>query len=115
MDRIKAQVLATFIIWISFVLIMIYGRYPNVQEGNAVFLSAVMIFGVVLATTAVWAFPARQGAVEEAAKAKRRSRIERMLDEMSEQDLEELRARLMDADGELADMDELFHSIQSQR
>ncbi|MBL8121075.1 MAG: hypothetical protein JNJ78_26475, partial [Anaerolineae bacterium] len=52
----------------------------------------------------------------EAEKAKRRSRVDRMIDRMDERDLAELRARLAENnDGEMVSLDELLQEKERQR
>lgn len=76
------------------------------------FLIVAILGGVGwFATDAVWdgAKAKDQRKQEETEKAKRRTRVDAMVDDLSQGELRELRSRLMsDSDGELVSMDDLL-------
>lgn len=112
----RMRVAATMFIWLAFAIAMVLAIV------NAMFLDTVALVFIVIAiafaaasgTRAVW----RQSAVAapQAEKSKRRSRLERLLDEMDTDELEQLRARLMaENDGEQVSIEDLIQQARKDR
>ncbi len=104
------RVIATFVIWTAFAAILIAA--PNVTLDG--FIVLVLAIAAALPTAIMWenTRPAKEGesAEEKSAKAKREhSPIARLVEVLDEDELEELRQRLMaDEDGELVELDMLL-------
>jgi hypothetical protein len=110
MSENESRIGATFFIWLAFTVVSITAMLRDipVQSGSSVFLAILLVLGAVSATRYVWR-GSEMTSRETAEKMKRRSRVERMIDRMSEQDIEELRARLLsDSDGEASSLEELM-------
>ena len=93
-----ARVFATGIIWGALTLIAVAMTVSQITLSSSAFVSALiaLIIGATVGTLGVWrGAGANTDAREEAQKAKRRSRVERLMSDMDEHDLDELRFRLM--------------------
>lgn len=88
----------------------------NVEGGAFVLMIAILMIGGAAATSTIWKYGDHGDDTSEAEKAKRRSRVDRMIDRMDERDLAELRARLAENnDGEMMSLDELMQEKERQR
>lgn len=109
MDDNTTKLSATAVIWTAFAVILI-GAFVTLSSYGWVPILAVIILMTLAAlggTPMVWKRYAMP--VEETEKAKRRSRVERVLNDMDEHELEELRARLMrEQGGEMVSLDEVL-------
>jgi hypothetical protein len=108
-DELKVQV--TAYIWAAFTLVCI----ATVAGGQFNFLTAIVLGGCAfMATAAVWdqlGNDKKRSETDEAEKAKRRGRVDRMLDKLDDHELRDLRARLMaDNDGEAVSLDEVLEA-----
>jgi hypothetical protein len=111
MSNNETRLAATFLIWAGCVAIAIFGRSPNISEGNAVAFMFVLALAGSISTIAVWASTsghASNDAKEMAEKAKRRGKVERMLDQLSDQDIAELRTRLMEQEADAVPLEDLM-------
>jgi hypothetical protein len=109
MSENESRIGATFFIWLAFTIVSVTAmlRDLRIDSGAAVVLAILLVFGAVSATRYVWRGSASQ--VETDEKIKRRTRVDRMMDRLSEQDIEELRTRLLaDSDGEDTSLEELM-------
>lgn len=107
MTNIQARVLATGLIWTALTVLGVAAMVT--ATGSASFMLFVCIAGALIATSVVWkGAEANQSAIEEAEKAKRRTRLDRMMDNLDERELEELRYRLTnDQSDKLVSLDDL--------
>ncbi len=107
-----ARTLSTLIIWAA-VTILGIGALVNatfLDSGAVVVIMILLVVGAAGATQAVWRSPAASSQME-AEKAKRRGKVDRMLDRLSEDEIEDLRARLMaESDGEQVSLEELLEA-----
>jgi hypothetical protein len=82
----------------------------QVSGGTLALLTAILAVTAASATTAVWRD--RHGsatAVEAAEKAKRHSRVERLMEQLDDRDIAELRARLAaNEDGDAVPLEDLL-------
>ncbi len=98
-----ARVFATGMIWAALTILGVAAMVSRVAAsgGIVVFIMTALIAGATIGTYSVWrGANANVSAREEAEKAKRRSRIERLMDDLDERDIDELRFRLMNHDDE---------------
>ncbi len=108
------KLLVTIIIWscitgISIAALISMGRSdPQV----AVVICAIALITATISTTQIWNTGTESN--REAEKIKRQSRVDRLLKRMSDRDLEELRARLSDGDGEIVSLEDLQEQHEQQ-
>jgi hypothetical protein len=118
MSQNETRLYATIAIWSALAVMGVAAMVTRIQlDGGAlVALFFVLIIGAAGGTAAVWnSGNAKQEAVDEAEKAKRRSKVERLVEKLDEQELDELRARLMaENDGEALSLDELMQESGRQ-
>jgi membrane protein implicated in regulation of membrane protease activity len=97
----NARILPTFFIWLATTILGVGAMVNAVFLGGAavVLILAMLLFGAMLSTIFVW-----RGADKvsvETEKHKRRDKLDKMMSRLSDQEIEDLRNRLMlDADGE---------------
>lgn len=109
MDSNFVRMVSTAVIWTA-VTVMAVAALVN----NAVvdFWTLALFVGAgVAATVVVWLAgqqPPPRVSVEQAAKAKRRGRVERLLEDLDDAELDELRQRLGAGDGELLGLGDLL-------
>jgi hypothetical protein len=106
MGNNEARLGATLLIWAAFTVIAVVALLA--QQFN--FVVAIVLGGAsMLATAAVWQHADNPHQSEERAeKNKRRSKVETLLERLDERELDELRARLSDSDGEMVSLDEVL-------
>jgi hypothetical protein len=119
MNNNETRLMATFLIWLAFTVTMVTAMVTGIaSDSGAYFLAAFTIFviGVSVATTAVWRYGSSDTSAQSSEKTKRRSQVERLLERMDENELDELRTRLMsDSDGETVGLGELLAERERQR
>lgn len=120
MGNNETRLISTGIIWTAFTVIMIGAMVTGAFADSGIFFLmgfGMLLAGVVIATGFVWKYGNNSvSSVEQSEKAKRRSRVERMLDNMDRNDLDELRSRLMsESDGEAVGLEELLTERERQR
>jgi hypothetical protein len=110
MNNTEARVGATFFIWLAFTVVSVAAIVKSDVIGGLLFLMMILLAGaVVTATQFVWK-GAEANNRDEAEKFKRRDKLDKVIAKLSEQDIEELRARLLaDSDGEAVSLDDLLH------
>jgi hypothetical protein len=110
MDRDIARVVGTCGIWFAVIIIGV------AAITNAMFMNGVLVFLLVMimaiaaasATQSIWGH-AHAETSQNADKIKRRSRVDRVLERMNDDELDELRARLMsESDGEAVSLNDLL-------
>jgi hypothetical protein len=113
-----ARVFATGIIWGALTILGIAATVSHVElsSGALTIIMAMLIIGATIGTGAVWKDAGGSvSAKEEAEKAKRRSRVERLMSDLDERDIDELRYRLMgDSDEDRIPLDELISRGQGR-
>jgi hypothetical protein len=111
-----ARVFATLFIWAA-VTILGIGTLVNstfLGGGPVIIIMVLLVGAAATATQNVWRSDFGSRAAAE--KIKRRTRVDRMMDKLSETEVEELRARLMaETDGEQVTLDELMTEHEKRR
>ena len=109
-----ARVFATGIIWgaLTLIAIALTVSHIDISGGSFVFVVTALIMGATVGTLGIWHDSNNtRNAVEESQKAKRRSRVERLMSDLDEHDIDELRYRLMsDRDEESVPLEELMQT-----
>jgi hypothetical protein len=108
---------AVFFIWTAFTIIMTSSNSPLSQaDGNgAVVMTVVLAIAAAGSTTAVWQSK-ESNPVQTAEKAKRtRTRVGRFVDSLGEEELAELRSRLVAEDGETVPLEQLMGEHHARR
>lgn len=109
MDGNLARMISTVIIWAALTAIAMTAIISGAEVN---FIVAAIVMGTAMvATISIWD-KAEKGEEKSAEKLKRRGRVDRMLESLSDAELDELRARLTESDGEMVGLDEL---LQEQR
>jgi hypothetical protein len=111
MNNMEARVLATFFVWTAFTIIVVAAMvsHINVDAFAGIVLTIILAGSASGATSAIW----KGGKADEegsAEKAKRRNNVDRVLERLSDQEIEDLRARLIgeSSDGEAVSLNELI-------
>ncbi len=109
MSNTEARVGATFFIWVAFTIVSVAAIVNSAVIGGLLFLIMILLTGgVVTATQSIWK-GVETDKQSETEKSKRQGNLDRVMARLSEQDIEELRARLIaDSDGEAVSLDELL-------
>ena len=109
-----ARVFATGIIWGALTILGVAMTFSQaeVSGGLLAFMTTIFIIGATIATSAVWRSNSDRADVrEQSEKAKRRSRVERLMSDLDERDIDELRFRLMgDNNDERVPLEELIQT-----
>ncbi len=110
-----SRVFATGFIWAAMTIVgvSIMVTRATSDGGALAFMMTVLIIGATFGTSAVWKSGDSDRAVrEQSEKSKRRSRVERLMNDLSESDLDELRYRLMSGhdDDDPVTLEELIHN-----
>lgn len=97
-----ARMLATLFIWAG-ATVMITENNLAITEGNAVLLIGILAGIAGLCTLAVWVSGREHDVAQAAAEAEKNKRVgsrrvERLVDSLSEDELDQLRARLQERD-----------------
>jgi hypothetical protein len=110
MNNTEARVGATFFIWVAFTVVSVAAIVNSSDIGGLLFLIMILLTGgAVTATKAVWT-GVENDSQSGSEKSKRQGKLDRVMARLTDQDIEELRARLMaDGDGEAISLDELMH------
>ena len=114
MNNTEARVGATFFIWVAFTIVSVAAIVNSAVIGGLLFLIMILLTGgAVTATQSVWK-GVETDKQSEAEKSKRQGKLDRVMARLSDQDIEELRTRLLaDNDGEAVSLDELLHRRDS--
>ncbi|MBI1277873.1 MAG: hypothetical protein GC179_07075 [Anaerolineaceae bacterium] len=98
-----SRVFATGFIWAALTILgvaMMVSK-TDISSGNLTFMMIALIIGSTIGTAAIWTSNKPESDSREASeKAKRHSRVERLMNDLNEHDIEELRYRLMSQDDE---------------
>src|SRR5262249_24104399 len=108
----EARVLSTFFIWAALTVIVVTAMLAHVEMSNftGVALGVILAISAGASTSAIWKGGNAASEVESSTeKTKRRMKVDRVLNRLSDQEIEDLRARLIgDSDGETSSLDELI-------
>jgi flagellar biosynthesis component FlhA len=109
------RMIATGIIWAAITAIMMT---MMITQSDLNFIIVAILAGAAwFATDTVWSSGKNEAkaAQEESEKAKRQTKVERLVDTLSQQELNELRSRLVaDSDGELVSLDDVLSEQRRQ-
>lgn len=96
MNNTEARVLATGLIWIALTILGVALMVTDTAGGSMSFMLATLIGGGTIGTAAIWRRSETSAdPLDAAEKAKRRTRVDRLMERLDEHDLDELRYRLM--------------------
>ncbi|MBL8153845.1 MAG: hypothetical protein JNM70_06640 [Anaerolineae bacterium] len=118
MPEAPMRLAATMFIWVAFAIVAVLtiANAMFIDSVPLVFIMMVLGFSAASGTRAVWRAGSTAAPVVETEKAKRRSRLERLLDEMDSDELEQLRTRLMaENDGEQVSIEDLIQQARKDR
>jgi hypothetical protein len=110
MSSNEARAAGSFFVWTAFTIVGVAAtvNLQNVSTFTGIFLAIILAGSAVTATQAIW----KSKDVDDdksAEKNKRRNNVDRVLERLSDREIEDLRARLMgDADGEAVSLDDLL-------
>jgi hypothetical protein len=105
---LAARVLATMFVWGG---VSILGSFTDVTGGFAVMMIAILAFAAMMSTRAVWGIGGQSADTQaQLEKAKRvgSMRLGRIVDSLSDDEIAELRMRLMGNDEEVVPLDSLL-------
>jgi hypothetical protein len=119
MNNNESRLMATFLVWLAFTVIMVAAMVTGALVNSGAFFLIgfiILVVAVGTSTQAIWKYGSGADSGEMAEKAKRRSKVDRILDRMDESQLDELRARLLDEpDGEAVSLNELLAERERRR
>lgn len=103
-----SKLFVTIIVWGCITGISIASLITMAREDPlfSLIICAVALAAATITTSQIWTASINPETQSE--KIKRQSRVEQMLKQMDERDLEELRARLSEGDGETVTLEELL-------
>jgi len=108
-----SRVFATGFIWAALTIlgVAMMVTHIDISSGSLAFMMTALIIGATIGTAAIWnGGKTDVDARESSEKAKRRSRVERLMNDLDDRDIEELRYRLMSNDNdEAVPLEELLH------
>jgi hypothetical protein len=109
-----ARVFATGIIWGALTILGVAMMVTRVEVsgGMLAFVMTILIIGATIGTSAIWRSGTADADVrEQSEKSKRSSRVERLMSDLDERDIDELRFRLMgDNNDEKVSLEELMQT-----
>ena len=110
MSNNEARSASSFFVWTAFTIVGVAAivNGSNMSTFTSVVLAIILAGSAVTATQAIWKnHDTDEGKADE--KHKRRTQVDRMLERLSDREIEDLRARLIaDSDGEAVSLDELI-------
>lgn len=111
MKEQEVRLTATGIIWLAFTIVTLgaLAASDHVSTTFIFVLTLMFTMAAITSTRMIWRYGNTSTIpVERSEKVKRRTRVEQVLDTMSDSELDELRSRLGDSDGEAVGLDELL-------
>lgn len=111
MNNNEVRLFSTLIVWAAITIIAVSLMIFNVQiEGfMAVFMPILLVLAGLSSMRYIWRESSHQQVNDTAGKAKRKSRVEHLVATLDEDELAELRTRLVaDHDGEVVPLDDLL-------
>ncbi len=113
-----SRVFATGFIWAALTILGVAMMVTNidVSSGTLAFMMTILIIGATIGTAAIWrGGDPNENVRERSEKAKRHSRVERLMNDLDDHDIEELRYRLMSqGDDEIIPLEELITKGQGR-
>ena len=108
MHSTSSKLFVTVMIWICITGISITSLISmgRAEPQVSLIICAIALVTATITTSQIW--NAGTEATSEAEKIKRQSRVDRLLKQMDDRDLEELRTRLSEGDGETASLEDLL-------
>lgn len=108
-----SKLIATFLIWMSFTIVMTSGTSPlnssDLSGGSAVLAIVFLAIAAGGSTLGIWVGTAKASREQSDGKAKRtRSRVGQFMDSLSDDEVAELRARLMVEEDESVPLESLL-------
>ncbi len=108
-----SRVFATGFIWAALTIlgVAMMVTHVTISSGTLAFMMAVLVIGATIGTGAIWRGGSHDDVQQQSEKAKRHSRVERLMNDLDDRDIEELRYRLMSQnDNESVPLEELMHT-----
>jgi hypothetical protein len=109
-----SRVFGTGIVWgaLTIMSVALTVSHNAIEGGMLAFVMTILIIGATIATSAIWRGGNSEAEVmEQSQKSKRRSRVERLMSDLDERDIDELRFRLMgDNNDEKVSLEELMQT-----
>lgn len=113
-----SRVFATGIIWAALTIlgVAMMVTHIDISSGMLAIMVSILVIGATIGTAAIWKGGDLESDVKQSSeKAKRRSRVDRLMSDLSERDIEELRYRLMSQDDEdRVPLEELIYKGQGR-
>jgi hypothetical protein len=113
-----SRVFATGFIWAALTIlgVSMMVTHVDVSSGMLAFMMTVLVIGATIGTAAIWKGGDPESDVRQSSeKAKRRSRVDRLMNDLNERDIEELRYRLMsENDEDRVPLEELLYKGQGR-
>jgi hypothetical protein len=110
MKNTEARAISSFFVWTAFTIVGVAAivNGSNMSTFTSIVLAVILAGSAVTATQSIWkSQDADDG--NSAEKNKRRNNVDRILERLSDREIEDLRARLMaDGDGEAVSLDDLL-------
>ena len=110
MNNTEARVMATFFIWAAITIIAVAAMVAHISVDGfvGIVLAMILVGSASGATNAIWK-GTRVDDEQSAEKSKRRNNVDRVLERLTDREIEDLRARLIgESDGEAVSLDELI-------
>src|SRR5262249_43989166 len=112
MNNNEARVIGTFLVWLALTVILVTAMVSHVTINGDYLLggTVVLLIAGSITTRAIWrSGDGDHSAIQSAEKSKRRTKLDRMLARLSDDELDDLRTRLMsESDGEAVSLEELL-------
>ncbi len=109
-----SRVFATGFIWAALTIlgVAMMVTHVEVSSGTLAFMMTILIIGATIGTASIWKSGNSESDIRRSSeKAKRHSRVERLMNDLDERDIDELRYRLMNQnDEESIPLEELMHT-----
>jgi hypothetical protein len=110
MSNTEARAISSFFVWTAFTIVGVAAivNGSNMSTFTSIILAIILAGSAVTATQAIWKSNDADDS-NSAEKNKRRNNVDRVLERLSDREIEDLRARLMaDSDGEAVSLDDLL-------
>ena len=110
MTNMEARTISSFFVWTAFTIVGVAAivNGSNMSTFAGIVLAIIMAGAAVTATQSIWKSNDADDS-KSTEKNKRRNNIDRVLERLSDREIEDLRARLMaDSDGEAVSLDDLL-------
>ena len=113
-----SRVFATGFIWAALTIlgVSMMVTHIDVSSGTLAFMMSMLVIGATIGTASIWKGGDSDKDIQRSSeKAKRRSRVERLMNDLDDRDIDELRYRLMNpSDDEVIPLEELINKGQGR-